>query len=71
MKAAAMERIAALADPAITRIAYLIEYGENEAVQLSAAKDALDRAGFKPVDESKVNHSGGVVINLPQRKAAD
>ena len=33
-----------------------------ENVRLSAAKDFLDRAGYKPVDKQEVAHSGGVDI---------
>ena len=39
--------------------------GDNdtpENVRLSAAKDFLDRAGFKPIDKSEVEHSGDMHI---------
>lgn len=36
-----------------------------ENVRLSAAKDFLDRAGFKPIDKSEVEHSGDMNVNNP------
>lgn len=51
VKMKAEERIALLVDPAINRIKDLIDNGENDSVRLSAAKDALDRAGLKPVEK--------------------
>lgn len=35
-----------------------------ENVRLSAAKDFLDRAGYKPVDKQDVNQSGGIGIEV-------
>lgn len=54
VKMAAEERLKALADPAITRLEYLIDHGDSDAVRLGAVKDALDRAGFKPVDRKQL-----------------
>ena len=42
----ARERIAALADPAVTELSRLIRRGRPDAVRLGAARDALDRAGY-------------------------
>jgi hypothetical protein len=41
-----MERIRALVAPALEVLAQALEYG-SDSVRLSAAKDILDRAGFK------------------------
>ena len=35
-----------------------------ENVRLSAAKDFLDRAGFRPVEKSEVENSGGIGIKV-------
>ena len=50
------------ADVAAGVIFDLCMNAENETVKLNASKDILDRAGFKPVEESKVS---GSVIVLP------
>ena len=59
---AAEERLMALADPAITRLAHLIDNADTDAVRLGAVKDALDRAGFKPTEKVQTNHSGDIAI---------
>lgn len=41
----AAERLAALVDPAITRLTKLID-GASDAVAFAAVKDVLDRAGY-------------------------
>lgn len=38
---------------------------ESEMVQLQAAKDILDRAGYKADDSVKVEHSGAVAVESP------
>ena len=54
-RANARRIIEALVGPALTRIGKLIEDGEvPSAVQLAAARDMLDRAGYKPVDKSEI-----------------
>ena len=35
-----------------------------ENVRLSAAKDFLDRAGFKPIEKQEVENSGGIGIKV-------
>ncbi len=46
---------------------------ESEGVQLSAAKDILDRAGHRPVDVVEHNHKmeGGLTIENVERKKDD
>lgn len=46
VKAKAEERIRALVDPALDRIARLIAAADTDSVGLAAAKDILDRAGY-------------------------
>src|SRR5688572_14527001 len=71
VKMAAEERIKALVDPAITQLARLIDDADSDAVKLSAVKDALDRAGYKPTEKRETKHEGsGVLIMLPERKPA-
>lgn len=63
VKLAAEARIQALVDPAITRLAYLIDDADSDAVRLSAVKDALDRAGFKPTEKRETKVEGSVSVN--------
>ena len=58
------------AEGAFSRIIELSINAENENVKLSANKDIVDRAGFKPVDRSDITTDGdkinlGVII-LPR-----
>jgi hypothetical protein len=46
VKLAAEERIRALVDPALTRLANLIDHADNDSVRLAAVRDVLDRAGY-------------------------
>lgn len=47
------------AELAAIRIQELMEQGENLPVSLNAAKDILDRAGFKPIDKSEITGKDG------------
>ncbi len=51
VKLKAQERLAILVDPAIDRLKEVIEKGENIPAAVTAAKDILDRTGFKPTDK--------------------
>ena len=44
----AAERLRELVDPAISQLAALIDHADSDAVRLSAVKDVLDRAGYRP-----------------------
>jgi hypothetical protein len=50
VKENARERLAALVDPAITRMGTLIGH-KQPGIGLAAAKDILDRNGFKPTEK--------------------
>ena len=50
VRRAALARLAALVDPAISRLTTLIA-SEHEPTSLGAVKDVLDRTGFKPTDK--------------------
>ena len=52
--AAAKIRLAALVDPAITRLEKVIKESKHDPSTVSAAKDILDRAGLKPKDVLKI-----------------
>ncbi len=54
VKAAAQVRLAALVDPAIDRLEKVIKGDGNVAAAVTAARDILDRAGFKPSDKIKM-----------------
>lgn len=60
VKAAAMERLRALQDPAIDRLAQLINQEVFPTVAYAAARDVLDRTLGKPGESLKVN----VVMSL-------
>jgi hypothetical protein len=46
VKAAAEQRIRDLVDPALSRLAHLIDHADLDSVRLAAVKDVLDRAGL-------------------------
>ena len=50
VQAKAMERITEMVAPALYQLQCLMEEAETDAVKLSAVKDILDRAGYKPKD---------------------
>jgi hypothetical protein len=52
----ARERLAALVEPAILRLAQLLRDKRDKKVALGAVKDVLDRNGFKAPD--RFEHSG-------------
>jgi phage terminase small subunit len=56
-----------LAEKAATRIEQLMEQSENLPVALSASKDIMDRAGFKPVEKQELSNPDGnlktIIIN--------
>lgn len=54
VKLAAMERLRALQNPAITRLAQLIEQTEFPTVAYAASRDILDRTLGKPSDHVEV-----------------
>ena len=42
----------------------LVTGAKSEYVQLEAAKDLLDRAGYKPIDRSQVQVAGDIRVNI-------
>jgi phage terminase small subunit len=63
-----MERIAAElsvnAAHASYRVMNLAKGAKSEYVQLQAAQDILDRAGFKPIDRSQVQIAGDIKVSI-------
>lgn len=57
-----MERLNDLVSPAINRIARTIADDDNPQLALAAARDILDRAGYKATE--KVQSDGRVVIEI-------
>lgn len=45
-------RLLETAPQALTEIVDLFRHANNESVRLAAAKDVMDRAGFKPIERS-------------------
>ncbi len=66
---AARDRLADMVDPALTALKGLIETADSDSVRLSAIKDILDRAGYKPTE--KQQHEGKVVIELVSNTPSD
>jgi hypothetical protein len=58
----ARERLEELVIPAISTLRRLVASAETDAVQLQAARDILDRCGFKPTD--KVEQATEVVVRV-------
>lgn len=54
VKQKAAERLAALVDPAITRLGNLIR-SKSESICLAAVRDVLDRNGHKPPDKHQLS----------------
>lgn len=73
VQAKAEERLKALIDPAITRLAELIAQKEYPSVAIAAVKDALDRNGAlgKAKETQDVNLSGAVDIVSLLRQRRD
>jgi hypothetical protein len=62
VRQSAEERIRALVDPSLKRIQRTIADDDNPALALAAARDILDRAGYKATE--KVQQDGRVVIEI-------
>ena len=46
------------------RLRTLVSDAKSEYVQLEAAKDLLDRAGYKPIDRSQVQVAGDIQVSI-------
>ena len=46
------------------RLRALVSDAKSEYVQLEAAKDLLDRAGYKPIDRSQVQVAGDIQVSI-------
>lgn len=62
VKQAALERLQALQDRAIDRLAALVDQDSFPSTAYAAARDILDRTMGKPKETADVNHSGELVI---------
>lgn len=49
---------------AASKVMTLAQGAKSEYVQLEAAKDILDRAGFKPIDRSQVQVAGDIRVSI-------
>jgi phage terminase small subunit len=49
---------------AVGKVASLAKAAKSEYVQLEAAKDILDRAGFKPIDRAQVQVAGDIRVSI-------
>ena len=64
MHRATQERLGLNALAAVHRIAGLAQGAKSEYVQLQAAQDILDRAGYKPIDRSQVMVAGDIRVSI-------
>ena len=58
------EQLGLNATMAAARVMTLAQGARSEHVQLEAAKDILDRAGFKPSDRSQVQVAGDIKVSI-------
>jgi|TARA_R110002073_G_scaffold73263_1_gene179243 phage terminase small subunit len=58
------EAFSAHAAMAVGKVAGLASGARSEYVQLQAAQDLLDRAGFKPIDRSQVQVAGDIRVQI-------
>lgn len=65
----AWDRILRMTDPALSRLAQLIDGGETDTVRLGAAKDILDRAGLGAKHVHEHTGPGGGPIPVEVRAA--
>ena len=49
---------------AASKVMNLAKGARSEHVQLEAAKDILDRAGFKPIDRAQVQVAGDIKVSI-------
>jgi phage terminase small subunit len=64
MAQATQQRLGLNALMAVNRVAKLAEGAKSEYVQLQAAQDILDRAGYKPIDRSQVQIAGDIRVSI-------
>ncbi len=67
--ASARDQAEALAEAAFDTVAFIMEFGESEAVRLSAAREILDRAFGKP--PAAVAVSGDTQLTIRWKEASD
>lgn len=58
------EQLGTNAAYAASKVMKLASGAKSEYVQLEAAKDILDRAGFKPIDRSQVQVAGDIRVSI-------
>lgn len=58
------EQLGLNATVAATKVMQLASGAKSEYVQLQAAQDILDRAGFKPIDRAQVQVAGDIRVSI-------
>ena len=58
------EQLGVNAMGAVSAVNRLAKGAKSEYVQLQAAQDILDRAGFKPIDRSQVQVAGDIKVAI-------
>jgi len=58
------EQLGLNATAAAAKVMSLATGARSEHVQLEAAKDILDRAGFKPIDRAQVQVAGDIKVSI-------
>ena len=64
MSEAVTSRLGVNALMAVHRVAGLADSARSEYVQLQAAQDILDRAGYKPVDRAQLQVAGDIRVSI-------
>jgi HEAT repeat protein len=62
VRKSAQDRLAEMVDPLLTELFRIAQSGDNDAVRLAAIKDALDRAGYKPIERQQVDQTGEISL---------
>ena len=60
----AEERLRALVDPSVARLAELIAHADSDSVSLTALRYVLDYAGFKPADKAQIDQALNVTVTF-------
>jgi hypothetical protein len=58
------EQLGLNATAAAAKVMHLARGAKSEYVQLQAAQDILDRAGFKPIDRAQVQVAGDIRVSI-------
>ena len=64
VRESARQRLLAFVDPALDQLRRLLDSADSDAVKLAAARDILDRCGYRPADKIEVESNGKMMIEI-------